>query len=99
MVAERVAAARAIQIRRYQGIDGVDTNARADGQLLMDVATPDADGQALLTQAAERMKFSARGYHRILRVARTLADLDRSEKVRRIHVAEAVTYRRIAPGR
>jgi magnesium chelatase family protein len=99
MVAERVAAAREIQIRRYQGIAGVDTNARADGQLLMDVATPDADGQALLTQAAERMKFSARGYHRILRVARTLADLDRSEKVRRIHVAEAVTYRRIAPGR
>jgi magnesium chelatase family protein len=99
MVAARVAAARDIQTKRYAGIAGVDTNARADGQLLMDVATPDADGQALLSQAAERMKFSARGYHRILRVARTLADLDRSERVRRIHIAEAVTYRRIAPAR
>ena len=99
MVAERVAAARDIQRRRYAGVDGVTTNARADGQLLTEVATPDAEGQALLTQAAERMKFSARGYHRILRVARTLADLDGAASVRRIHVAEAVTYRRIAPGR
>src|SRR3954463_13383939 len=57
MVAERVAAARETQRRRYEAIEGVDINARADGQLLMDVATPDADGQALLTQAAERMKF------------------------------------------
>jgi magnesium chelatase family protein len=99
IVASRVAAARERQRRRYAGAEGVMTNARADGQLLMDIATPDAEGQALLTQAAERMKFSARGYHRILRVARTLADLDGAQQVRRIHVAEAITYRRIAPAR
>jgi magnesium chelatase family protein len=99
LVAARVAAARAVQRRRYDGVDGVTTNARVDGELLMAVASPDTDGQTLLSQAAERMKFSARGYHRILRVARTLADLDGSERVRRLHIAEAVTYRRIAPAR
>ncbi|MEX0828324.1 MAG: hypothetical protein WD005_05170 [Haliea sp.] len=51
----------------------------------------------MLTEAAERMKLSARGYHRVLRVARTLADLAGEEAVRRIHVAEALSYRRIAP--
>ena len=53
----------------------------------------------LLAEAAERMKLSARGYHRVLRVARTLADLDAAPSVRRVHIAEALAYRRIAPGR
>ena len=100
-VAARVAAARAIQARRYHGAGEGRTiriNAEADGELLEAVAAPDADGRKLLIEAAERMRLSARGYHRVLRVARTLADLDTSETVRRIHIAEALSYRRIAPG-
>jgi magnesium chelatase family protein len=77
----------------------VRTNAEADGELLERVAAPDKDGRDLLAQAAERMKLSARGYHRVLRVARTLADLAGAETVRRVQVAEALSYRRLAPGR
>ena len=95
-VAARVAAARQRQLERYGAIR---CNAEADGELLEAVAAPDAAGRALLTEAAERMRLSARGYHRVLRVARTLADLDGVEAVRRLHVAEALSYRRIMPGR
>ena len=101
-VAARVAAARAIQARRYAGAGNgrtIRTNAEADGELLERVASPDGEGRALLTQAAERFRLSARGYHRVLRVARTLADLEGTAAVRRVHVAEALSYRRIAPGR
>jgi magnesium chelatase family protein len=59
----------------------------------------DAAGRTLLTDAAERLRLSARGYHRVLRVARTLADLDGAEGVRRLHVAEALSYRRLGPAR
>jgi magnesium chelatase family protein len=54
---------------------------------------PDSDGRALLTKVADRFGLSARGYHRVLRVARTIADLDGSEALRKAHVAEAVSYR------
>jgi magnesium chelatase family protein len=97
-VGARVAKARAFQTARYKG-HGVRTNAEADGELLDQVATPEPDGLKLLTQAVERFKLSARGYHRVLRVARTLADLEASAPVKRVHVAEALSYRRIAPGR
>jgi magnesium chelatase family protein len=97
-VAARVAKARSIQNTRYKA-HGVRTNAEADGELLDQVATPEPDGLKLLTQAVERFKLSARGYHRVLRVARTLADLDGSAPVKRVHLAEALSYRRIAPGR
>jgi len=66
--------------------------------LLEAAAAPDADGRKLLTEAAERLKLSARGYHRVLRVARTLADLDAAPTVRRVHIAEALSYRRVVPG-
>ncbi|WP_174285441.1 YifB family Mg chelatase-like AAA ATPase [Sphingomonas bacterium] len=95
-VAARVAAARAVQTCRYAG-EGVRTNAEADGPLLDRVATPDAPGRALLTQAAGAMRLTARGYTRILRVARTIADLADAPSIGRVHIAEALSYRRRAP--
>jgi Mg chelatase-related protein len=94
-VAARVAAARQIQRRRYEA-HGLRTNAEAEGQLLDAVATPDAAGAKLLAQAAEAMGLTARGYHRVLRVARTIADLEAGEEVRRPHIAEALSFRKIA---
>ncbi|NVO14347.1 MAG: YifB family Mg chelatase-like AAA ATPase [Rhodoplanes sp.] len=94
-VAARVFRARALQTQRYEalGFPHVRTNAQAQGGLLEDVATPDRAGQALIRDAADAMRLTARGYHRVLRVARTLADLDGSERVGRLHVAEALAYR------
>ncbi|KIL97905.1 MG(2+) CHELATASE FAMILY PROTEIN / ComM-related protein [Paramagnetospirillum magnetotacticum MS-1] len=97
-VAARVAAARALQLDRYRDTN-IRTNAEADGELLMQVASPDEAGRRLLTEAAERMRLSARGWHRVLRVARTLADLQGVETIGRLQVAEALSYRRLMPGR
>ncbi len=94
-VAARIAAARDAQIERSRGETGAAVvNAALPDAALERFATPDADGAALLTRAAETLGFSARGYHRILRVARTLADLEGMDAVKRRHVAEAVSYRR-----
>ena len=95
-VAERVARAREVQSQRYNG-HGPRTNAEADGELLDEVATPDEPGRKLLADAAAAMRLSARGFHRVLRVSRTIADLAGAEQVGRIHVAEALSYRRQAP--
>jgi magnesium chelatase family protein len=94
-VAARVATARKRQTDRFSDSPS-RTNADAEGQALEDIATPDAEGRDLLTRVADRFKLSARGYHRVLRVARTIADLDDSPTVRRPHVAEAVSYRVVA---
>ena len=97
-VAARVAQARAVQAERYAkfGLDGVLTNSAAPAAILEDVARPDSAGLALLRDASDAMRLSARGYHRVLRVARTLADLDGAEKVGRVHLAEALSYRALA---
>jgi magnesium chelatase family protein len=96
-IRRRVAAARARQAQRYVAAErGIRTNAEAEGALLDEVATPEAAGRALLVRAAERLRLSARGYHRVLRVARTLADLEGSPDVARRHVAEALSYRQVS---
>ncbi|MDO7727650.1 MAG: YifB family Mg chelatase-like AAA ATPase [Loktanella sp.] len=93
VVRDRVKMARAAQATRYADVTHVRVNADAEGKVLEDFATPDAEGRALLTRVAERFGRSARGYHRVLRVARTIADLDGEADVRQPHVAEAVSYR------
>lgn len=105
-VAVRVQRARDIATERYallpEDVAGgrrPTCNGEADGEILTAVATPDDAGQALLSDAASRLRLSARAYHRVLRVSRTLADLEGVETVGRVHVAEALSYRRIAPGR
>jgi magnesium chelatase family protein len=97
-VAARVARARDIQAERYAALklDNVRVNAQAGGAVLEEVARADNAGLALLRDAASAMHLSARGYHRVLRVARTLADLDGAEKVGRVHFAEALSYRSLA---
>jgi magnesium chelatase family protein len=91
----RVAAARAIQRQRLAPHQ-LRTNAEAEGEVLEAIAAPDEAGRKLLTEAAERMQLSARGYHRVLKVARTIADLAGAESVGKPHIAEALSYRRTA---
>ncbi len=99
-IAARVAVARRLQEERYRDEPGnIRTNAVIEGALLEKVASPDAAGRTLLHEAAERFGLSARAYHRVLRVSRTLADLAGDESVRRIHIAEALAFRRLRPGR
>ena len=92
-VAARVAAARAVQAARFAAFEGMHLNADAEGAVLDRIATPDAAGRALLGKVADRFGLTARGYHRVLRVARTIADLDGCDAVISDHVAEAVSYR------
>lgn len=92
-VGARVARAQARQRERFASLDDTKLNADASGALLDEIAAPGDEGRALLSRFAERFGLSARGYHRILRVARTIADLDESHKVHAHHLAEAASYR------
>jgi magnesium chelatase family protein len=94
--AARVATARAAQEARAAelGSTGPAINARAEGGLLERIAAPDEPGRALLTRAAEAQGLTARGWTRTLRMSRTIADLDGASGIRRIHIAEALSYRR-----
>jgi magnesium chelatase family protein len=92
-IAARVAAARDRQTARFKDSPTLRVNADLEGAALEDHAAPDAEGRALIGRVAERMGLSARGYHRVLRVARTIADLDGSASVRKPHVAEAISFR------
>jgi magnesium chelatase family protein len=95
-VAERVAAARDVQAERYAGLGNVTVNADLAGDAILEVAAPEAEAHEMLLRATERFHLSARGYHRVLKVARTIADLDGSATVRRPHVAEALSYRLVS---
>ena len=94
-VRARVSAARDRQRARYAalGVTGLRTNADCSGQILEQMCMPDEAGVALIRQAAGQLQLSARGFHRVLKVARTIADLDAIEKVGRVHIAEALSYR------
>jgi magnesium chelatase family protein len=101
VVADRVRVVRDIQLDRFQAMElarPIRTNAEADGIVLETIATPDKAGQELLEKALKQMSMSARGYHRVLRVARTLADLEGRDQVGRLHIAEALSFRRSMPG-
>ena len=97
-VAARVKAARDIQSERYKDL-GLNPalNTVISGELLDKFAAPDAAGRELLARAADTMRLSARAYHRTLKVARTIADLDGVDGIKRIHIAEALAYRRTDP--
>jgi magnesium chelatase family protein len=94
-VAERVAQAREIQRERFLAIGAprTATNAAASTGEIEKIVRADADATALLRDAAESLRLSARGYHRVLKVARTLADLDGAEATGRLHLAEALSFR------
>lgn len=93
VTAARILAARERQSARVPDGDTRCVNADLEGEALEELARPDEEGRALLAKAAQHYKLSARGYHRVLRVARTIADLEASPDVRAPHVAEALSYR------
>src|SRR5262249_60796309 len=97
-IAARVARARDLQTALYalMGLENIGKNSQVSGSTLEGVARADPAGLTLLREAADSMRLSARGYHRVLRVARTLADLDAAESVGRVHLAEALSYRALA---
>ena len=94
-IRERVIAARAIQTERFKGIKGLHCNAQMSERMIHEYAEPDEAGLAMLRTAMERLHLSARAYSRILKVARTIADLAGAEKVGAEHIAEAIGYRQM----
>jgi len=94
-IRERVIKARQIQERRFKDIEGVYCNAQMTTKLQRKFATPDKSGLELLKTAMQRLSLSARAYDRILKVARTIADLDASEMILAHHIAEAINYRNL----
>ena len=92
-IRERVIKARAVQQLRFQGERGMYCNAQMNSRLLHKFAWPDSRGLAKLKERMTRLNMSARAFDRILRVARTIADLDNSDSVRVDHIAEAIGYR------
>ena len=94
-IRERVMQARAIQEERFRAHRGIYCNAQMSGKLLNKYACPDQQGLHLLRNAMDRLNLSARAYDRILKVARTIADLDRAERILPSHIAEAIGYRNL----
>ena len=94
-IRERVMKARAIQEKRFAGHDGIYSNAQMTSKLLHEYAVPDAAGLSLLKVAMQRLNLSARAYDRILKVSRTIADLEASPDIEARHLAEAINYRNL----
>ncbi len=97
-IRERVIAARKIQEERFRPFKGIHCNAMMSEKMLHEFTEPDAESLDMLRMAMERLKLSARAYSRILKVARTIADLAGSEKVESVHIAEAIGYRNLDRG-
>ena len=93
MVRERVVRAREIQEKRYVTTDAIHCNAQMSSRQLREICKIDETGTELLKTAMERLGLSARAYDRILKVARTIADLDGAERIESNHLAEAIQYR------
>lgn len=93
-VAARVLMAQEVQFKRYEGYN-IKLNNMIEGQLLIDYAIPVDEGREMLNEAAKKFRLSMRAYNRVLRVARTIADLSSSERVKKIHIAEALSYRQM----
>jgi magnesium chelatase family protein len=87
--------ARGIQEKRFSESSGIYSNAQMGSRLLRKYCRLDNDGQALLKNAMEKLGLSARAYDRILKVSRTIADLEQSENIRSHHLAEAINYRNL----
>ena len=94
-IRERVIKAREIQAARFKSHKGIYCNAQMTGRMIRKYAEPDSNGMQMLQMAMERLNLSARAYDRILKVARTIADLEGSEQVQSNHIAEAVGYRNL----
>ena len=94
-IRKRVIAARAIQTERFKSVKGIHCNAQMTERMIHLYAEPDAEGFNRLRDAMERLSLSARAYSRILKVARTIADLDGSTNVRAEHIGEAISYRKL----
>jgi magnesium chelatase family protein len=98
VIRERVLKARKLQEQRFMGVKGVHCNAQMTERMIHQYAEPDENSLALLRMGMERLKLSARAYNRILKVARTIADLEESEHVQSRHIAEAIGYRNLDRG-
>jgi magnesium chelatase family protein len=93
VIRQRVIAARKIQEERYKDYKGIYSNAQMTERMMHQFAEPDEAGLSMLRMAMERLHLSARAYNRILKVARTIADLEGTERVQSHHIAEAIGYR------
>ena len=93
VIRERVIKAREIQAKRFENLDGIHSNAQMEAQKVQEICVINEQAKMLLNKAMQRLNLSARAYDRILKVARTIADLAGSEDIKTEHIAEAIQFR------